>query len=551
MFQTVSRRHILYIEDNLALAHLMQKRLVRLGHRVDIAVTGAEGLSKLQDGNYDLIAIDQHLPDRKGIALLSELQQFEHTPPIIMVTGHGDESLAVEAMKLGASDYLVKDVAGKYLDIFPSVLEQVLERDQLKREKKEALLALEQRNCHLTELNRIGQLLTSTRNIDDIFTGFLSEVTQLVNASGSSVWLWDSQQETRLICYRAYLNGQELRVKDLHLKPNQGFAGWVVSNKLSVNVENAGNDPRFFPQIDKKIGFHTQTLLAVPLRVRNRIIGVLEVVNKKGAESTFTPNDLSLVETLATFGAIAIDNAGLITALQQHTLDLAARNDELDAFAHTVAHDLKSPVSTLIGFTDMLMRDYEEFTPSDRDLIHTNLAHLGRKMNNIIDELLLLASLRKEEIKTSPIHMGDIVREAKRRLAFSITEKMPTINQPNHWPFVLGYGAWIEEVWANYISNAIKYGGTPPILELGYTELENNMVKFWVRDNGDGIPESERKELFKPFTTLKSVHIKGHGLGLSITRRIVEKLGGEVAVESIIGEGSIFSFTLPRLDLDK
>ncbi|MCK5924013.1 MAG: response regulator, partial [Methylococcales bacterium] len=109
MFHTNPRRHILYIEDNLTLARLLQARLTHAGYQVDIAQTAAEGLRKIGQHHYDLIAFDQHLPDKNGISLLSDLQQFDHTPPIIMVTGHGDESLAVEAMKLGASDYLVKD----------------------------------------------------------------------------------------------------------------------------------------------------------------------------------------------------------------------------------------------------------------------------------------------------------------------------------------------------------------------------------------------------------------------------------------------------------
>jgi two-component system sensor histidine kinase/response regulator len=113
------------------------------------------------------------------------------------------------------------------------------------------------------------------------------------------------------------------------------------------------------------------------------------------------------------------------------------------------------------------------------------------------------------------------------------------------WPVALGYAPWVEEVWINYLSNAFRYGGRPPRLELGAEAQPDGRVRFWVRDNGAGLTPEDQARLFTPFTRLDQVQVKGHGLGLSIVRRIVEKLGGQVGVESQIGQGSTFSFTLP------
>ena len=109
----------------------------------------------------------------------------------------------------------------------------------------------------------------------------------------------------------------------------------------------------------------------------------------------------------------------------------------------------------------------------------------------------------------------------------------------------VGYAPWIEEVWENYLSNAIKYGGQPPKVECGYEQLSDRIIRFWVRDNGQGLTEDEQKQLFVPFTKLSQVRVTGHGLGLSIVHRIIQKLGGQVGVESQVGQGSTFSFTLP------
>ena len=109
----------------------------------------------------------------------------------------------------------------------------------------------------------------------------------------------------------------------------------------------------------------------------------------------------------------------------------------------------------------------------------------------------------------------------------------------------LGHAPWVEEVWANYISNAIKYGGTPPRIELGGNRDGGGMAHFWVRDNGPGLDEQQLGQLFQEFSRVTPANAEGHGLGLSIVKRIVERLGGEVRVSSAIGQGSTFGFTLP------
>jgi signal transduction histidine kinase len=114
----------------------------------------------------------------------------------------------------------------------------------------------------------------------------------------------------------------------------------------------------------------------------------------------------------------------------------------------------------------------------------------------------------------------------------------------------MGYAQWVEEVWANYISNAIKYGGTPPRIELGAEQQPDGSVRYWVHDNGVGLSQEAITQLFTAFTRLDKVRATGHGLGLSIVKRIVEKLNGTVDIQSegAPGQGSIFSFTLPGVD---
>lgn len=236
-------------------------------------------------------------------------------------------------------------------------------------------------------------------------------------------------------------------------------------------------------------------------------------------------------------------------SLQKRTLELEKQNAELDAYAHTVAHDLKSPLSSLIGFADLLGRRYEHMPSEKIPYFLSIMSQNGHKIISIIDELLLLASVRTvEEVRLTPIDMARVARESRQRLADAIAESNAELITPETWPAALGHEPWIEEVLVNYISNAIKYGGTPPRIELGATDTLNGYIRFWVRDNGKGLTPEEQAKLFTPFTQLENANSNGHGLGLSIVQRIVEKLDGEVGVESAVGQGSTFYFTLPRAE---
>jgi hypothetical protein len=175
-----------------------------------------------------------------------------------------------------------------------------------------------------------------------------------------------------------------------------------------------------------------------------------------------------------------------------------------------------------------------------------------------------------DSLKLSVLDMAQHVAEAQSRLTYKIEETDAQITTPAHWPAAVGYGPWVVEVWANYISNALKYGGrpedgVPPRVALGFSRLEGGPeapgrdapdlpaeiqdldahVAFWVRDNGPGLTPAQQQQLFTPFERLHDTRAEGHGLGLSIVHRIVSKLGGDVGVVSQVGEGSTFYFTLP------
>jgi two-component system sensor histidine kinase/response regulator len=243
-------------------------------------------------------------------------------------------------------------------------------------------------------------------------------------------------------------------------------------------------------------------------------------------------------------------------ALRERTVELEALNEQLDAFAHTVAHDIKDPLTGIVSLSSLITEYFEDLKPDTIKEYLDAITQNTLRLASIVDALLLLASVRQlETIDVEPLDMPAIIANVQKRLAVLIAERQAVLLTPETWPTIHSYGPWIEEVWANYVSNAIKYGGTPPLVEIGFSlpdarDSKSNpasSIRFWVRDNGPGLVEEQRARLFSKFTRLRDTE-PGHGLGLSIARDIVEKLGGKVGVDSETGQGCEFWFTLSVAD---
>jgi PAS domain S-box-containing protein len=453
--------------------------------------------------SFDLIVTDYKLPGMTGLELCRELLERQVPIPLVLLTGAGTEHLAVEALKAGVDDYLVKDLDQGYLDLLPLVLPDVVQKHEDREARHRAEVALQESEHLLTDVFESIQDGISVLDADLT----IRRVNGVINR-----WYQENLPLEGKKCYEGYHN----RDKVCELCPTLRC---LESGKTECEVVPG------FPGSSVE----WLELFAFPIRDRDsgKITGVVEYVRditeRKRAEEV----------------------------LRQRTIELESRNEELDTFAHTVAHDLKNPLSLIMGYVDVIREGYP--TWQQDEILHNHLNMItesAHKMSNIIDELMLLAGARKTEIEPEPLDMASIVRAAMRRLVFLIEEHQAEIILPDTWPVVMGHGPWIEEVWANYISNAIKYGGRPPRVELGFDAPADqqtgadSMVHFWVRDNGPGISLEAQARLFTPFTRLDQTRVTGHGLGLSIVRRIVERLGGKVDVESQVGQGSTFAFSL-------
>lgn len=419
---------------------------------------------------------------------------------------------------------------------------RLAERTQAALQETEGLFLAAREILGATTLTEVCQTLTR-------------HFKQLVQAHRMAIYLVDHhQRDIILAMYDGLAVGDETEITYALLE--QGLSGMVFQTRqpvLSIHADD-GIEPE--ATRERRKAFGTGAVIVVPLLARGRLIGTATAINRAD-QRAFTHHDVDVLMALATHAATAIENVRLLDTTEQQLTELQAKNAELDAFAHTVAHDLKNPLGVILGYAAVLADETRPVTSGEQTLAHNAILRYSQKMNSIIEGLMLLAGVRKmDQANVGVVTMGDIVTEALERLSGLIKERQAVIHLPSQWPTVLGYAPWLEEVWVNYLSNALKYGGRPPHLELGATEgaeWKNGQIKeaahywcFWVRDSGPGLTPEAQTRLFVPFERLDQVQVKGHGLGLSIVRRIIEKLGGQVGVESQPEQGCTFFFTLPK-----
>ncbi len=225
-----------------------------------------------------------------------------------------------------------------------------------------------------------------------------------------------------------------------------------------------------------------------------------------------------------------------LVGLRQHIGRLTSVYEDLDASAYTVAHDLKRSLSLILGFSELLLREYNTVPREELLRCLQMIVESGRKMNRIVDELMLLIHVRDEESPgIAVLEMGDVVAEAAGRLSYIIQRKQARFSAPEHWPEALGYAPWVEEVWFAFMVEALQFDVKPLHIEAGGRAEQDGTGRFWIRIAGaDFTPEQE--------THLSQAY---HSFQSGLVQPIMGKLGGQFGVVREAGQACEFYFTLP------
>lgn len=277
----------------------------------------------------------------------------------------------------------------------------------------------------------------------------------------------------------------------------------------------------------------------------NRPMGIgLDLFAKKKDQEVI-PVEVSISYLKTKEGKLGISFINDLRFRKKLENELRDANNELQAFAKTVAHDINNTLVGVVSLSELLAEQYDHIPQEKQKDLLLEVAQSGRKLSNIINELLLFASIDKIEVNLLPIEMKSVIDEALKRLHYLTSDVDISIKMADNFPLSLGHAAWIEEVWFNLISNAIKYGGNTPEIEFGFNK-EDKWINYWIKDNGDGLTSEQVAVIFNATELAEKNIIKGHGLGLSIVKRIIEKQGGKVSVQSEEGRGSSFGFYLEQ-----
>ena len=408
----------------------------------------------------------------------------------------------------------------------------------------------------LQALQEISVLLNSTLDTHEVLERALESAAGLLRAEASSIFLRDP--ETEELVFYAITGEKKSVLEDFRIPKGQGIVGWVVENRQPLLVPDASKDPRFFSKVDKTIGFQTRTLLCVPLITKDRVLGALEVVNCKDG-GHFSEEDIPFLETLGNHVATALDNALLYRELSEAHDALKTLDEIKSHVINVVSHELRTPTSLIQSFHELLKnKTLGSLRPKQIEALEK--MEMGVKwLNRIITNVTNVALLNRQQtqLHAQSFNLAAMIRQTVAEMAPLFDQrhqKHSTVGTKNAVT-IAGDPDQIRHVLHNLLLNAIRFTPDGGNIKATLEHFESE-VRVAVSEDGIGIPKEDLNRIFDQFLHAQkaathssgTIEFKssGLGLGLAIAKRIIEMHRGRIWVESKVGKGSIFYFTLPK-----
>lgn len=375
----------------------------------------------------------------------------------------------------------------------------------------------------------IARDLASTLELDVLLKRIIHAAVQITNAEAASILLYD--QDEQQLFFKATTNLDPPVTRGLIVPLEGSIAGWIVQNRQNIRTKDVQSDPRHFERIENVTNFNTRSLIGLPLITKDKVIGVLEVLNKKYGE--FDETDESLLSGLAAQAAVAIENTRLF--------------QQSDTIAEFV-HELRTPLASMNAAAYLLNKP--GLTDELRGQLMQSIQEESNRLNDLATSFLDLARLEsgRVQFKLSKFNLYSLLEECSIlmqtradendiHIDLSIAKEIPQIEADRDK---------IKQVVLNILSNAIKYNSKGGWVKIE-TEAGENDIGIIVKDNGIGIPESSLPHLFEKFFRVKNSEntIAGTGLGLSICMQIIKGHGGRIEVQSEQGKGTAFFVHIP------
>ena len=476
---------ILIVEDSVTDAEIVHRLLKKENMNFEFrqALNKNEYLLALDQFQPDIILCDNSLPQFSGTEALEIIRQRSMDIPFILVTGTVSEEFAAGIIKLGADDYILKDRLAR----LPAAIDAAIKHRRSEKEKNDYRYALDESSIIV---------ITDTNGIIKYANGNFCKISKY-------------SAEELIGCHHRILNSS------FHSK--SFFKNlWIIiaSGKIwRGEICNKAKDGRFY-WVDMTI---------VPF------------LNEAGKPYQYLAVQMDITER---------KNAE--EQLRKNAEALRASNIELERFAYVASHDLQEPLRMVSSFLGLLTKKYND-TLDEEGLRYIRFAVDGaERMKRLILDLLLFSRLENQNETMAPVDCNEVMNEVIENLHTAISESDAIIRM-NHLPVFKGNKSQILQLFQNLVSNAIKYHNEKSLtIEISCEEKENHW-KFCVKDNGIGI---DRKYFDKIFVIFQQLHNKdeyaGTGIGLTVAKKIVQRHGGSIWVESEPGKGSSFFFTIAK-----
>ncbi len=528
---------ILVVDDEETICELCVRTLRRYGYDVHYTTSSVQALEMIRQETYDLLLLDVRMPQVDGLELMRRVRQFAPDIAIVVMTGYASVEAAIEAVKQGASDFLPKpfQLDNLRLAVSGALAKRALVREQA---RSEALMHLVQAS------ERLAMLLDPHELMETALQAAMAET----RATRGSIMLYHPREET--LSLTAGVGLPEEAPVGASYRLSESVAGHVCRSGEPLLVENVREDPRLSNcPLPRENRYRSPSFLSVPLRSGDRVLGVLNLSEKAGG-GPFQASDLEVAGLLANQLAIALEKARLFREIEESYRRLQEVDRLKSEFLNIAAHELRTPLSIILGYA-MMLRDQVEGALREEVMAilesatlltqlvddMTNLRYLEAGQMSLVSHRILLPVLVREVVE----RFRKAAEAKQQRLLCELSEDIPAVR---------GDYEKISLIVSNLLSNAVKF--TPPRGSIRvWGRAERDEVVVAVEDTGPGIPREEWERIFEPFyqveDSLRREH-GGMGLGLSIARELVRLHRGRIWVESDVGKGSTFYFALPRAD---
>ncbi|SCY05957.1 PAS domain S-box-containing protein [Nitrosospira sp. Nl5] len=510
------------------------------------AETGREGLELAHAEQPDCVLLDYHLPDLNGLEFLAALSDVTGniSIPVMMLTGADNATIAVAAMKRGARDYLIKDTDRQYLELLPAVIQRVLAERRMLAEKKQAEDKLFQAEAKYRSLVEKIPAIVYIAALDG--TNRFLYVSSQIGTLGFSPEQWLNDPDIHLAQIhpedrphaleeraKSRATGTSLRC-EYRLLSRDGAVSWFRDEASVVRDESGRSlflqgilvDINESKQVEEESRQYRDRLEELVAKRTNELAKLNEELRRDIAERKLIEVELTKAKTDA-------EKANL------------AKSD----FLSSMTHELRSPLNVMLGFTQLMESGSPAPTPTQMTMLK-EIAGAGWYLLELINKILDLSAIESGKLVVSqePVCMAEVLCECQTMSEPQAQERGIRVTFPpqDTQLYVKADRTRVKQVLINLLSNAIKYNRDGGTVEVGCHALESGRIRISVKDTGPGLPPEKLAQLFQQFNRLgqETGSVEGTGIGLVVTKQLVELMGGTIGVESTVGVGSMFWFEL-------